>query len=114
MNLDGIHFGQLDVRIKIEEPTISKNSVTSEDTTSAWTEVKKVWAKRMSKSDERIEANQGVAFTGSTYLIRHTEGIDETMRVNDYNAGEYHYIKGIERVDRKQFMILRTEKRDNE
>lgn len=111
MNLTGIHFGQLDVKIRIEQPTESVNAVTSERTVSTWTEFARRWAKRMSASDERFEANQAVALTGNGYLIRHTDGITEAMRVND--GGEYHYIKGIERVDRKQYMVLKTEKRDN-
>jgi SPP1 family predicted phage head-tail adaptor len=111
MNLTGIHFGQLDVRVRIEEPTVETNSVTGEKTITSWTEVTRIWAKRLSASDEKFEANQMVALNSSAYMIRFNDDIDETMRVND--GEEYHYIKGIERVDRKQYMMLKTEKRDN-
>lgn len=110
MNLSGLHFGQLDVRITIEEPTVAKNATTSEDTTT-WSTFRKVWAKRMSLSNETFEASQQVAVTGNGYVIRHLDGVTEVMRVND--DSEYHYIKGIERVDRRQYLVLKTVKRDN-
>lgn len=111
MNLTGIQFAQLDVKVKIEQATSSIHAVTSERLTPTWSEFTRVWAKRMSASDEKFEASQSVALTGNSYMIRHKEGITEMMRVND--GGTYYYIKGIERADRKQYMILRTEKRDN-
>ena len=111
MNLSGIHFGQFDVRVTIEQPTEAINSVTGERTISAWTTFQKVWSKRMSLSDERFEANQAVSLTGNAYMIRSLTGISPLMRVND--GSEYFYIKGIETVDRKQYMVLKTEKRDN-
>ena len=111
MNLDGVHFGQMDRRVKIESGTESINAVTGERQVSAWTTFKQVWAKRVSVSAEKFEANQAVALTGNGYVIRYTTGVTELMRVND--GDEYHYIKGIETVDRKQYMVLKTEKRDN-
>lgn len=111
MNLSGIHFGQMDVRVTIEEPTESIDSVTGERKITAWPTFQKVWAKRMSLSDERFEANQAVSLTGNAYVIRHLSGVTPLMRVND--GTEYFYIKGIETVDRKQFMVLKTEARDN-
>jgi len=113
MNLDGIHFGQLDVRVVIEEPTVAVQSVSSERLITGWTTVRKVWAKRASESAEKIEANQGVAITKNGYVIRYMEDVNETMRINDIALSEYHYILGIERVDRKRFMVLHTERRDN-
>lgn len=111
MNLDGIHFGQLDRRVTIETPTESRHSVTGEVLTSTWSTFKKVWAKRVSVSAEKFEANQAVALTGNGYMIRYLSDVTEMMRVNDGDV--YHYIKGIETVDRKQYMVLKTEKRDN-
>lgn len=111
MNLQGIHFGQFDVRVKIEQPTETIDPVTGERKITAWTEFARLWAKRMSESSERFEADQAVALTGSGYIVRHYDGITELMRVNDDD--EYHYIKGIEKVDRKRFLVLKTEKRDN-
>lgn len=110
MNLAGFAFAQMDRRVTIEQPTEVRNATTSEVTTT-WSTFKKVWAARMSASDERFEASQQVALTWNGYKIYHLEGLNETMRVND--AGEYHYIKGIERVDRKQYMVLKTIARDN-
>lgn len=112
MNLTGIHFGQLDVRVRIEEPTVETNSVTGEKTITDWTEVTRIWAKRLSVSDEKFEANQQVALNSSAYLIRFNDEVDETMRVND--GEKYHYIKGIEHVDRQQYTMLKTERRGNE
>ena len=111
MNLSGIHFGQFDVKVTIEEPTEVINSVTGERTISVWTTFKRVWSKRVSLSDERFEANQAVSLTGSAYMIRHLSGVTALMRVNDNSS--YFYIKGIETVDRKQYMVLKTEQRDN-
>lgn len=111
MNLSGIHFGQFDTRVTIETPTESIDSVTGERKISAWTTFQKVWSKRMSLSDERFEANQAISLTGNAYVIRHLSGVTAIMRVNDGDS--YFYIKGIETVDRKQYMVLKTEKRDN-
>ena len=111
MNLSGIHFGQMDTKVTIEQPTELINSVTGERTVSAWTTFKKVWSKRMSLSDEKFEANQAILLTGNAYMIRYLSGVTSLMRVNDGDS--YFYIKGIETVDRKQYMVLKTEQRDN-
>jgi head-tail adaptor len=113
MNLEPVHFGQMDVRVTIEEPTVAVNATTSERTISGWTTFRKVWAKRISSSSEKFEANQAVALTGGSYMIRHLDGVTETMRVNDTALEQYHYILGIERVDRKRYLLLKTERRDN-
>jgi len=110
MKLDGVWIGDFDRMVFIEQPTKTRDSVSGQETVSAWTEFKRVWANRMQDSKESFEVQKQVANDIGKFAIRYTAGITEEMRVND--KGEYHYILGIKTVDRNSFLVLTTEKRD--
>lgn len=110
MKLDGIWIGDLDRLLVIESPTTTTDSTSSQRKITGWTEFKKVWGKRDQSSKEDFEVAKQVANNSGKWFTRFISGVDETMRVND--KGEYHYILGIQRVDRDSYLVLTTEKRD--
>lgn len=109
----GGHVGRMDTQIIIEQPTVVANSVTNEQNIT-WSTYATVWAEklRMPASTEQVEADQVVANKTARYKIRHTDGVLETFRIN--RDGEVMYISGIEEVDRKCFLILTVQRRDND
>lgn len=111
MRLNGITIGEFDRLIVIEQPTLSKDSVTNEQLQVTWSTFVSVWAKFMGSSDDKIEADQKVAVTNDKWLTRYASGVNETMRINDNSV--YHYIKGIDRTDRGVTLLIKTEKRNN-
>lgn len=109
-----IAAGELNRRIAIQSFTVTADSLTNEPV-QTWSNLYgSVGAKRLGpKSNESFEANQQVANTEVRYLIRWKDDIDETMRVVE--GSNTYYIKGIEEsTDRKHWLILTCEKRDNE
>lgn len=111
--IKGGNVGKLDTQIIIEVGTVSKDSLTNEENIT-WATFATVWAEklRMPASNEQIEAAQQVAIKTGRWKIRHLDGVLETMRVN--RDSEISYISGIEELDRKKFLILTVEKRDND
>lgn len=110
MRINGIHIAELDRKFIVEQPTKSGQAVTNEKIIT-WSTLTSVWGKWVTNSDETNEADQNVAKTNGKILIRYLSGLTEQMRIND--GGVYHYIKGIDEVDRKVTMLVKTEKRDN-
>jgi head-tail adaptor len=113
----GTDIGKMDVFLTIQEPTETRHATTSEVVT-AWSDFSNAWAEKVSdqktfgpQSKEEFENGQSVAKLRSNFKIRYQSGITEKMRL--VRSGEYHYITGIEEIDRRKFLILRTEKRDN-
>lgn len=111
MRINGINIADLDKKFIIETPTTSIDPVTNEKYISAWNTYATVWGKWMENSNDKFEADQQVNIQDGKIVIRFTDGVSPTMRVND--GGEYHYIKGIDLVDRRITMLLKTEKRNN-
>lgn len=110
MRLNGIHIAELDKRFIIEQPSHTHHAITNEQVVT-WNTFATVWGKWVQNSNERFEADQSVALDDSKILIRWLSGLTEQMRIND--GGTYHYIKGIDEIDRKVTMLVKTEKRDN-
>ncbi len=110
MRINGINIAELDKKFIVEQATETRQSITNEVVIS-WSTYQTVWGKWVSNSGEKFEADQSVALQDSKILIRYLSGLTEQMRIND--GGTYHYIKGIDEVDRKVTMLVRTEKRDN-
>ncbi len=108
----GGNIGQMDTFLTIQEPTETRDLVTNE-VLITWDDFADVWAEKMRdpESEERIEASQQVARTKSVFRIRYLVGLTETMRM--VRDGVYNYILGIEERDRKKFLIVTTERRDN-
>lgn len=114
----GTDIGKMDVLLTIQEPTETRHATTSEVVTT-WSTFVMAWAEKLSdqktmgpQSKESVEGEQKVANTKSNFKVRWVSGIHERMRV--VRDSEYHYILGIEELDRKKFLILKTEKRDND
>jgi head-tail adaptor len=107
----GTDIGKMDVFLTIQEPTETRHATTSEVVT-AWSDFSNAWAEKV--SDQKTfgpQSKESVAKLRSNFKIRYQSGITEKMRL--VRSGEYHYITGIEEIDRRKFLILRTEKRDN-
>lgn len=109
----GASIGKMDLRVIIESATTSSNSSTNEPE-ETWSTFHTCWAERLRNtfSDEVVEGDQKTARTYMKLRIRWVAGITEQMRLNV--DGAYHYIKGIEEWGRKSYLIITTEKRDNE
>lgn len=113
----GTHIGRMDVFLTIQEPTRSRDATTSEEVLS-WSNWKTTWAEKVSVqrtngpfSKEIVEGEQIVAKKQSHFRIRYIDGLTEDMRV--LRSGVAEYILGIEEQDRRKFLILTTESRDN-
>lgn len=104
--------GKLDTPLIIEQAIITREPVTGEQI-KTWEMFASVWGEKvkMPISNEVIEADQQTAKKVSKWRIRHI-AVTEVMRVN--RNGEISYISGIEEIDRNKFLIITTEKRDNE
>ncbi len=111
MRLPDVHIGELDKKFLIEQRTTSRDTVSGEQV-KTWSTFGQVWGKWLKKSNEKFEGDQQVALQDTEALIRWMSGINETMRIND--SGTYHYIKGIQELDRRVTMVLKTERRNNE
>lgn len=106
--------GELNRRIAIQSFTEVPDSMTNAPV-KTWSNLyNSVAAKRLGpKSSENFEANQQVANIEVRYLINWKDDITEVMRVID--GANTYYIKGIEESsERKHWLILTCEKRDNE
>ena len=108
----GGDIGKMDVFLTIEEPTVTRDAETSEAVT-AWSEFATVWAEKIRnpRSEEMIEASQQVEKAKSFFRIRWIDGLTAGMRM--VRDEENNYILGIEELDRKKYLIVTTERRDN-
>lgn len=108
----GDNPGRRDVKIVVESPSTARNT-TYGDTAAVWSTFATVYGSEMKPpaSSESHEADQQVAVQVSKYKIPYLQGLTEKMRFNI--GGDYKYVKGIELWDRRKFMAVTTEKRDN-
>lgn len=109
----GGNIGAMDVLLLIESPVKTYSTVTNEQIKS-WASFGSAWAEKLidPKSSEGFEGDQQVARKVYVFRIRYQAGITEEMRV--VRGSEISYIRGIEEVDRQEFLLLTTEKRDND
>ncbi len=108
----GGNIGAMDVYLTIQQEVKSRSATSSEELIT-WTDFGNCWAEKIRdpQSAEVFEADQQVAKKKYYFRIRYQEGITETMRL--VRGEEINYISGIEELDRKKFLIITTEKRDN-
>jgi len=108
----GDNPGRRDIKITVEQATESRHATTGEKVYS-WSNYAAVWGQQMKPpaSNETYEADQQVAVQVSRYKIPYLGGLTEKMRFNI--AGVYHYIKGIEEWDRRKYLAVTVERRDN-
>lgn len=109
MKLGGLFISDMDTLVTIEQPTVSVDSVSSQRK-STWATFATAWASRSIVSRETFEVDKQTANFECKWTIRYLNGVTEKMRVAV--SGEYHYIKGIETMDRRTSMVLITERRD--
>ncbi len=109
----GGNIGAMDTELLLEQEVKTRDAVTNEELV-AWETVGTIWAEKIRNpvSDESFEGDQQVAKLRSFFRVRWAE-LNETMRVTRQDTDEVTYIKGIEEIDRRKFLILTTEKRDN-
>lgn len=103
-------FGDLDRRITLENYSTSRDSYGQE--TKTWSVVATVWASiGYEQASEKYMGDQLIAPTIITFLIRYRSGVNEKYRLQ-YNS-VYYDILSVQEVDRKRYMMIRAEHRDN-
>ncbi len=109
----GGNTGAMDTFLTIQQEVKSQDPLTNEQIVT-WTDLGTCWAEKIvnPKSMEGFEGDQQVAKKNYFFRIRYREDLTEQMRV--VRGTEINYIKGIQELDRKKFLIVTTEKRDND
>ena len=106
-----MQIGDLDRRIRIEQPIKTANSYGEE--TLEFSTYRTVWAKMEWKGGSEKEETQRITATAKIcFYIRNLDiSINEQYRIN-YD-GEYYYIKVINEIEgRESFLELETTKKD--
>ena len=107
-----MHLGELDRLIVIEQETRTLDSANY--TTVTWATYLTVWAKLESAlGSELNESNEKVAKQTVSFVVRYESGITEKMRVK-MDSKYYYIVSQPEYMDRRVFMRLKCEIRDNE
>lgn len=106
-----MNIGPLDRLITIEQATITRNDTGGEIRT--FNTFITCWAHVLSLGgNEKIMDDAFQAFNITTFYIRYQAGITEKMRIV-YNSINYD-IKSIIEHERRSFLQIKAEKRDNE
>tara|TARA_R110002050_G_scaffold2385_2_gene13910 strand:+ start:3029 stop:3349 length:321 start_codon:yes stop_codon:yes gene_type:complete len=106
-----MQIGDLDRRIRIEQPIKTANSYGEE--TLVFSTYRTVWAKMEWKGGGEKEETQRITATSKIcFYIRNLDiSINEQNRIN-YD-GQYYYIKVINEIEgRESFLELETEQKD--
>lgn len=101
-------FGELDIRIVVEQPTGSSRGL-SGGQVQTWSTAYTLWAKEeffKAKSDEEMLGDAEFVSTAVDFTVRYQSGITETMRIN--KGGKYYDIVNIFKIGRKAYLKLRT------
>lgn len=108
----GDNPGRRDVKITVESATQSKHAVTGE-IEETWANFAAVWGQEMKPpgSREGFEADQQVALQTRKYKIPYLAGLTEKMRFDI--VGLKYYVSGIENWDRRKYLAVTVERRDN-
>ncbi len=109
----GGNIGTMDTFLTIQQP-VKTSYPSNNEQIETWADLATCWAEKIvnPKSVEGFEGDQQVAKKKYYFRIRYRSDINEQMRV--VRGTEINYIMGIEELDRKKFLILTTEKRDND
>lgn len=100
-------------RLRILEPVSEVDATTNETLVNWWQEFAVTYGERLSQPvNELYEANQLVALSTVRYRARFIEDVTTQMLLQD--DGEYLKIIGVEPLDRRQFMYVTAQKRDNQ
>jgi len=111
--LKGLNPGRLDLRVTIEQSTITTNSINEQVIT--WSEYKKCFASKDRKpSDERMEAKQAISSDNTEYIIRYDSGILATMRLKESDESTYYYFTDVRQWRREGYTQINGERRDNQ
>lgn len=114
MALAGYNPGKMDQRITLLQP-ITNFDATTNDEVVTYTSAGNVRAERIFRnSTERFEANQQVGATVEEFRIRDYStvyAITQRWRIQ-WNSATYN-IRGIEKVGRRNYLVLTVELRDN-
>lgn len=114
MALAGYNPGKMDQRITLLQP-ITNFDATTNDAVVTYTSAGNVRAERIFRnSGERFEANQQVGATVEEFRIRDYSSvyaITQRWRIQ-WNSATYN-IRGIEKVGRRNYLVLTAELRDN-
>lgn len=106
-------IGPMYRRLRVLEPVTEVDATTNEVLANWWQEFAVTFGQRLSQPiNELYEANQMVALNTVRYKARFIDDMTTQMLVQDDQ--EYYKIIGIETIDRREFMYLTVQKRDNQ
>lgn len=112
MALKGNNPGKLDQRITLLQPTVEYDSTTNAPVRS-YAAVAQIRAMRFFKnSTERIEANQQVGVTTQDFMVRDYMSIypiDNNWRIE--HDGLTYDVRGVEKIGRRNYIIISAEHR---
>ena len=113
--LKGYNPGRMDQRITLLQPTVHYENVTNAPVT-LFSEAGNVRAERMFRnSAERFEANQQVGSTMEEFRIRDYSSIYTITQKWRFSWNSVVYtIKGVEKVGRRNYLILTGEALDHQ
>jgi len=104
-----MQIGDLDRRITLQVATTASDVFGEEIET--WSTYREVWAKlAYVRGDEQFEAMEKTAVRVEKFFVRYDSGITEKMRV--YWDSVYYDIRAIEQLGRKEYLVLKCERRD--
>lgn len=111
----GYNPGKLDNRITLLQPVKTEDAVTNAEVVT-YTTAGNVRAERLFKnSTERYEANQQVGTTVEEFRIRDYSSIYSITQQWRFTWNNQTYtIRGIEKMGRRNYLILTGELRDNQ
>jgi SPP1 family predicted phage head-tail adaptor len=112
MGLRGITIGQLDEKVEIQKRTKTGKNAANEDVFTT-TSVATVPAKVMTRAGrEGYEANQQVASTVQTFMIRwRNDVVPDMWLVWD---GDDWFINSVEKIGRRSHLLINVVMKDNQ
>ena len=112
MGLKGINIGALDEKVVIKQRTKTGKNAANEDVFSDST-LATVPARIMTKPGrEGFEANQQVASSAQSFMIRWRNDVNATMWLN-WNGKDW-YINSVEQVGKRSYLLINTVNKDNQ
>lgn len=117
--LRGVNIGLMDVRVRIQAPVTSRNSINEE--VNSFNTLATCFVERLRKpGNERFEGRQQVAISLAEYRGRNSALANVTPKcrlTEDYaladNAARWYYITDVQHYRREGYTILTAELRDN-
>jgi head-tail adaptor len=108
-----VNIGRMDRRLRILEPVTETNETYNERINTFYRQFAVVFGERLTQPVRNLyEGDQIVALNTVRYRARFIEDVTTQMLIAD--GTEFFKILGIEPVDRRKFMYITCQKRDND